>query len=165
VRDASKIAYVTQTTLSVDDTREVIEALKARFPKIVGPDVKDICYATQNRQQTVRDLASHVDLLLVVGARNSSNSNRLCGIGKDMGIPSYLIDDAEGLDTAWLDGVDVVGVTAGASAPEELVQELIARLGEYGQVELERIAGIEESMQFKLPRELTQAENRLKARA
>ena len=154
IRNSKKVAYVTQTTLSVDDTREVINALKQRFNKIVGPDVKDICYATQNRQQAVRDLANQVDLLLVVGARNSSNSNRLCEIGSETGIPSYLIDDAESLDPAWLANVGTVGVTAGASAPEELVQELIARLGDFGPVQVRETGGIDEHMQFKLPREL-----------
>ncbi len=157
IRDPEKVAYVTQTTLSVDDTREVIEALKQRFPSIVGPDVKDICYATQNRQQTVHDMAAHVDLLLVVGAQNSSNSNRLCEIGAEIGIPSYLIDDAGGLDPTWLEGVEAVGITAGASAPEELVQELIERLGDFGRVEVEELPGVREGMQFKLPRELAQA--------
>lgn len=155
VRDPENVAYVTQTTLSVDDTRDIIEALQARFPKIVGPDVKDICYATQNRQQAVRELAGQVDMLLVVGAQNSSNSNRLREIGTEIGIPSYLIDDASGLDPAWLQGVATVGVTAGASAPEELVRELIARLGEFGQVQVENLAGAVENMQFKLPRKLT----------
>jgi 4-hydroxy-3-methylbut-2-enyl diphosphate reductase len=156
VRDPLNVAYVTQTTLSVDDTRDIIEALRARFPNISGPDVNDICYATQNRQQAVRELSGAVDLLLVVGAKNSSNSNRLREIGADTAVPSYLIDDASALDPAWLDGVDTVGVTAGASAPEELVQALIARLGEFGTVRVEEIAGAEENMQFKLPRELTQ---------
>ena len=154
VRDPDQVAYVTQTTLSVDDTRDIIEALKERFPGILGPDVNDICYATQNRQQAVRELASQVDLLLVVGAQNSSNSNRLREIGADIGIPSYLIDDARGLDPAWLEGVRTVGVTAGASAPEELVQDLIARLSDFGGVSVEELAGVEEHMQFKLPREL-----------
>lgn len=157
VRDPNKLAYVTQTTLSVDETRDVIEALKRRFPRIVGPDVKDICYATQNRQQAVRDLAARVDLLLVVGAKNSSNSNRLREIGTEIGIPSYLIDDADGLDPKWLDGVKAVGVTAGASAPEELVQELIVRLGTFGDVEVTEIGGVRENIVFKLPRELTDA--------
>ena len=154
VRDPDQVAYVTQTTLSVDDTRDIIESLKERFPGILGPDVNDICYATQNRQQAVRELASQVDLLLVVGAQNSSNSNRLREIGADIGIPSYLIDDARGLDPAWLEGVRTVGVTAGASAPEELVQDLIARLSDFGGVSVEELAGVEEHMQFKLPREL-----------
>ena len=154
VRDPTKVAYVTQTTLSVDDTRDIIEALRQRFPKITGPDVKDICYATQNRQQAVRELAARVDMLLVVGARNSSNSNRLREIGAESGIPSYLIDDAGSLDPAWLEGVATVGVTAGASAPEKLVQDLIDRLGNFGSVAVEELAGAEEHMQFKLPREL-----------
>ena len=161
VRDPNRVAYVTQTTLSVDDTREVINALQKRFPKIVGPDVKDICYATQNRQQAARELASQVELLLVVGARNSSNSNRLREIGAEMGVPSYLIDDASALDPAWLDGVRTVGITAGASAPEELVQELISRLGEFGDVTMEELPGTEERMQFKLPRELGRAPARV----
>lgn len=154
VRDPTKVAYVTQTTLSVDDTRDIIEALRRRFPKITGPDVKDICYATQNRQQAVRELAARVDMLLVVGARNSSNSNRLREIGAESGIPSYLIDDARSLDPAWLEGVATVGVTAGASAPEKLVQDLIDRLGDFGSFIVEELAGVEEHMQFKLPREL-----------
>ncbi len=160
IRDPDKVAYVTQTTLSVDDTREVIDSLQRRFPKIIGPDVKDICYATQNRQQTVRDIAGHVDLLLVVGARSSSNSNRLREIGEDMGVPSHLIDDANGLDEVWLEGVEVIGITAGASAPEELVQELIERLGGFGRVTVEKVSGIEEHTQFKLPRELADASKR-----
>jgi 4-hydroxy-3-methylbut-2-en-1-yl diphosphate reductase len=154
VRDPTKVAYVTQTTLSVDDTRDIIEALRRRFPKITGPDVKDICYATQNRQQAVRELAARVDMLLVVGARNSSNSNRLREIGAESGIPSYLIDDARSLEPAWLEGVATVGITAGASAPEKLVQDLIDRLGDFGSVVVEELAGVEEHMQFKLPREL-----------
>ena len=156
VKDSKKVAYVTQTTLSVDDTRDVIEALKKRFPTIAGPDVKDICYATQNRQRAVHDLAEAVDVLLVVGARNSSNSNRLREIGADLGVPSYLIDDARALDPDWLEGASAVGVTAGASAPEELVQELIERLSDFGNVEAEELKGVDEKMQFKLPRELVE---------
>ncbi|MCU0893956.1 MAG: 4-hydroxy-3-methylbut-2-enyl diphosphate reductase [Rhodospirillales bacterium] len=157
VRDPDNVAYVTQTTLSVDDTREIIDALRVRFPSIQGPDVNDICYATQNRQQAVRDLTVQVDVLLVVGARNSSNSNRLREIGAEIGVPSYLIDDASCLDPAWLDGVTRVGVTAGASAPEQLVQELIERLGDFGEITVEELRGAEEHMQFKLPRELMPA--------
>lgn len=158
VRDPGKLAYVTQTTLSVDDTREVINALRNRFPAIVGPDVRDICYATQNRQQAVKDLASAVDVLLVVGARNSSNSNRLREIGAQMGVPSHLIDDADGLDPAWIEGADAVGITAGASAPEELVQEVTHRLRDFGDVVVEEFAGVDEKVQFKLPPELAYAE-------
>ncbi|MDZ3836592.1 MAG: 4-hydroxy-3-methylbut-2-enyl diphosphate reductase [Rhodospirillales bacterium] len=157
VRDPENVAYVTQTTLSVDDTREIIDALRVRFPSIKGPDVNDICYATQNRQQAVRDLAVQVDVLLVVGARNSSNSNRLREIGAEIGVPSYLIDDASCLEPAWLDGVSRIGVTAGASAPEQLVQELIERLGDFGEITVEELRGAEEHMQFKLPRELMPA--------
>ena len=157
VRDPHKVAYVTQTTLSVDDTREVINALKQRFPAIVGPDVRDICYATQNRQQAVRSLARKVDLILVMGAKNSSNSNRLREIGQEMGVPSQLIDDASSLDPAWLKNVETVGITAGASAPEELVQELIERLGDFGDVMVDVLGGIEENVTFKLPPELAHA--------
>jgi len=162
VRDPGGVAYVTQTTLSVDETRDIIAALKRRFPKIVGPDVKDICYATQNRQTAVRKLAGAADLLLVVGARNSSNSNRLREIGTEMNIPSYLIDDASALDPRWLDGVTTVGITAGASAPEELVLDLIHRLGEFGKVEVSEVGGIEENMHFKLPTNLAQMAARAK---
>ncbi|MEW5704453.1 MAG: 4-hydroxy-3-methylbut-2-enyl diphosphate reductase [Pseudomonadota bacterium] len=154
VRDPNKLAYITQTTLSVDDTRDVIEALKERFPKIQGPDVKDICYATQNRQESVRYLAKEVDLLLVVGAPNSSNSNRLREIGLEMGLPSYLIEDSRGLDPKWLEGINTIGITAGASAPEQLVQEVIQRLGDFGVLEVRALDGIEEHVQFKLPPEL-----------
>ena len=157
VRNPTKLAYVTQTTLSVDDTRDVIEALKLRFPEIVGPDVKDICYATQNRQSAVRKLAREVDVLLVVGAQNSSNSNRLREIGAELDVPSYLIDDAGALDVSWLEGAETVGITAGASAPEALVQELITRLGELGDVEFVDFDGIEENVTFKLPSELQDA--------
>ena len=154
VKDPNKLAYVTQTTLSVDDTRDVIDALKQRFPKIVGPDVKDICYATQNRQSAVRKLAEEVDVLLVVGAQNSSNSNRLREIGAELNVPSYLIDDAQALDTEWLKDAETVGITAGASAPEALVQELISCLSELDDVEFVDFDGIQENVAFKLPAEL-----------
>jgi 4-hydroxy-3-methylbut-2-enyl diphosphate reductase len=154
VRDPDKVSYVTQTTLSVDDTKDIIEALQRRFPSIVGPNVRDICYATQNRQSAVRDLASHVDLLLVVGAANSSNSNRLREIGADMGVPSYLINDSTELQESWLDGVETVGLTAGASAPETLVQEVVDRLRQFGAVVLDEVAGVHETVHFRLPREV-----------
>jgi 4-hydroxy-3-methylbut-2-en-1-yl diphosphate reductase len=157
IADKAKVAYVTQTTLSVDDTREVIEALKKRFPRIIGPDVKDICYATQNRQAAVRELAKQVDLLLVVGARNSSNSNRLREIGQESGVPTYLLEDVSALDQKWLEGVETVGITAGASTPEELVRELIEKLGAYRKIELSIMHGIEEHIQFKLPDQLRPA--------
>jgi len=157
VRDPDMVGYVTQTTLSVDDTRDVIEALKARFPNIKGPDVKDICYATQNRQTAVRRLTEQVDLLLVVGARNSSNSNRLAEIGTTMGVPSHLIDDASMVKDEWFRGVSVVGVTAGASAPERLVRDLVARISQVAPSETDELGSIEERMLFKLPRVLTDA--------
>lgn len=149
-----RLSYVTQTTLSVDDTREVIEALKERFPAIVGPDVKDICYATQNRQAAVRTLAQQVDVVLVVGAHNSSNSNRLRDIVAEMDVPSYLIEDASHLDAAWIDGVETIGITAGASTPEELVHEVIDQLRAGREIEVSVLDGIEEHIQFKLPEEL-----------
>lgn len=159
IPETAEVAYVTQTTLSVDDTRDVISTLRERYPNIAGPDVRNICYATQNRQHAVRMVAERVDLLLVVGAENSSNSNRLREIGVQMGIPSYLIDDASKVRPEWLDGVETVGITAGASAPEELVQGLIDLLGTYGDVSVEKIQGAVENMQFKLPRELERADN------
>jgi 4-hydroxy-3-methylbut-2-enyl diphosphate reductase len=152
--DPGKLSFVTQTTLSVDDTRDVIGALRRRFPDIVGPDTRDICYATQNRQTAVRALADAVDVILVVGAQNSSNSNRLREIGDSIGTPSYLIDNAESLDAAWLAGARAVGITAGASAPELLVQDLIARLMSDYDVALETLEGIAESVHFRLPAEL-----------
>jgi 4-hydroxy-3-methylbut-2-en-1-yl diphosphate reductase len=157
VRDPSKLAYITQTTLSVDDTRAVIEALRTRFPSIVGPDTKDICYATQNRQRAVRELALAVDVVLVVGAANSSNSNRLREIAAEQGVAAYLIADADALDPRWLEGANAVGITAGASAPEELVQQLIDRLRDYGEVKLEMLPGITENVRFRMPRELAEA--------
>lgn len=157
VEDSGQLAYVTQTTLSVDDTRDVIAALRERFPKITGPDVKDICYATQNRQDAVRALAPQVELLLVVGAHYSSNSNRLRDLGSAMGVESHLVASADDLKASWLDGVQTVGITAGASAPEELVQGVIGKLNDYGDVEVNELSGVEENVIFKLPRELLDA--------
>ena len=157
VADPEKLAYVTQTTLSVDDTRGIIAALKERFPSIVGPDVRDICYATQNRQQAVRDLAGQVDLILVVGSRNSSNSNRLREIGQELGRPAYLIDDAEALQPEWIAGIESVGVPAGASAPETLVQGVLDGLRRFGEVEVSTLAGVAEDVRFRFPAELTDA--------
>jgi 4-hydroxy-3-methylbut-2-enyl diphosphate reductase len=154
VRDGDKLAYVTQTTLSVDDTRGIIQALQDRFPTIQGPDVRDICYATQNRQQAVRDLAQQVDVLLVVGSRNSSNSNRLRELGEELGCPSYLIDDEAGLRPEWFVGVERVGVTAGASAPEVLVQGVLDGLRRFGDVEVGLMAGVPEDVRFRLPPEV-----------
>jgi len=154
VPDPEKLAYVTQTTLSVDDTRAIIEALRARFPAISGPDTKDICYATQNRQRAVRELARVVDVLLVVGARNSSNSNRLAEIGTELGVPSYLIEDANALEPAWIEGKSSIGITAGASAPDTLVQELIETLRRLGDIEVAALPGVDENVRFRLPPEL-----------
>jgi 4-hydroxy-3-methylbut-2-en-1-yl diphosphate reductase len=151
-----KLSYITQTTLSVDDTRGIISALKARFPNIVGPDVRDICYATQNRQEAVHHLAELVDLILVVGSKNSSNSNRLREIGAELGRPSYLIDDAAHLQASWFDGIGTVGLTAGASAPEVLVQGVIDGLRQFGRVEIELLAGTPEDVKFKLPAEVAE---------
>jgi len=165
VRDPNNVAYVTQTTLSVDDTREIIKALRDKFPNISGPDVRDICYATQNRQQAVRDIVQKVDLLLVVGAQNSSNSNRLREIGTEMGVRSFLINDARELDPEWLSDVETVGVTAGASAPEELVLELIEKMKLYRTVHVEMVVGVQENVQFKLPPELLEARSSPRALA
>src|SRR5207249_1029476 len=154
VADPDKLAFITQTTLSVDDTRAVIEALKARFPLIVGPDTKDICYATQNRQRAARELAKIVDVVLVVGAPNSSNSNRLREIAAESGVPSYLIEDARALDPDWIAGVSSAGITAGASAPAELVEEVIARLSELTEVELSVLPGVTENVRFRMPSQL-----------
>ncbi|HWF00977.1 MAG TPA: 4-hydroxy-3-methylbut-2-enyl diphosphate reductase [Caulobacteraceae bacterium] len=148
------LAYVTQTTLSVDDTKAVIEALKSRFSNIVGPDTSDICYATQHRQQAVRQMARMADVILVVGAQNSSNSKRLCEIGQEEGVTSYLIDDASALDPAWLTGKEIVGLTAGASAPEALIQEVIEALKALGPTTVENMDGVEENIEFRLPAEL-----------
>jgi 4-hydroxy-3-methylbut-2-enyl diphosphate reductase len=151
--DAS-LAYVTQTTLSVDDTKSVISALQRRFSDIVGPDTSDICYATQHRQSAVRDLCKVADVILVVGAKNSSNSNRLCEIGLEEGLPSYLIADGGELDPAWVAGVETVGLTAGASAPEELILSVIDALRKLGPVEVTQMDGIREDIEFRLPAEL-----------
>jgi 4-hydroxy-3-methylbut-2-enyl diphosphate reductase len=154
VADPDKLAFITQTTLSVDDTRAVIEALKARFPTIVGPDTKDICYATQNRQRAARELAKIVDVVLVVGAPNSSNSNRLREIAAESGVPAYLIEDARALDPGWIESAGAVGITAGASAPAELVEEVITRLRELAEVELSVLPGVTENVRFRMPTQL-----------
>jgi 4-hydroxy-3-methylbut-2-enyl diphosphate reductase len=150
----TRIAYVTQTTLSVDDTWSIIAALKRRFPDVVGPETRDICYATQNRQTAVQQLCRLADLLLVVGARNSSNSNRLREIGEEAGVPSYLIDDETDIDPKWLHQVKVVGLTAGASAPEMLVEKVIDTLSRSYPVEVSVLPGVEEAVNFRLPVEL-----------
>ncbi len=159
VRDPERVSYVTQTTLSVDDTRDIIATLRRRFPRIVGPDTKDICYATQNRQTAARALAEQVDLLLVVGANNSSNSNRLREVGTLAGVTSHLINNASEIQLAWLEGVDAVGVTAGASAPERLVREVVDRLASVRPAVVDELAGIEETARFRLPGELLEAQS------
>jgi 4-hydroxy-3-methylbut-2-en-1-yl diphosphate reductase len=149
------VAYVTQTTLSIDDTRSTIGALKRKFRDVVGPETSDICYATQNRQIAVRELCKIADVVLVVGAKNSSNSNRLREIGHENGVPSYLIADASELDAGWLEGKETIGLTAGASAPEKLVQEVIEKLrGINGALQVTELDGKKEHIAFRLPAEL-----------
>lgn len=145
------VAYITQTTLSVDETRDVIAALGDRFDDVVGPDVADICYATQNRQTAVRELAKRSDLLIVVGSRNSSNSNRLREIGSEMGIPSYLVDDGADVDPSWVEGARTIGITAGASAPESLVDSVIAAIDAIRPVAVTQLDGVPENIEFTLP--------------
>jgi len=148
------LGFLTQTTLSVDDTHEIIEALKARYPQIHAPRAEDICYATSNRQAAVKAIAPQCDLVLVIGAPNSSNSMRLVEVSDRSGTPSRLVQRADEIDVSWLDGVNTLGLTAGASAPEELVREVIARIGQWRQVEEETVVTTEENMIFKLPRQL-----------
>jgi 4-hydroxy-3-methylbut-2-enyl diphosphate reductase len=154
VRDPDHLAFVTQTTLSVDDTAQVINALRARFPNIRGPRKDDICYATQNRQDAVKDLARRCDVILVVGSPNSSNSNRLREIAEKQGVSAYLVDNADGIQRRWLEDKQCVGVTAGASAPEVLVEAVVDRLRAWGATEVSDHAGREETITFGLPREL-----------
>jgi 4-hydroxy-3-methylbut-2-enyl diphosphate reductase len=151
------LAYITQTTLSVDDTRATIAAIRNKFNDVVGPETRDICYATQNRQTAVRELAQFVELILVVGANNSSNSNRLREIGAEVGIPSYLVADGSALKQEWFAGKTTIGLTAGASAPEVLVDDVIEALRGFGPVELSTLSGIEERVHFRLPQELVGA--------
>ena len=154
VKFPENIAYVTQTTLSVDDTMAVIDALKTKFPDISGPRHDDICYATQNRQDAVKELAGQVDLVLVVGSENSSNSNRLRELAQKQGIDAYLVDGADDVRAEWLSGIEAVGVTAGASAPESLVQGVIDSLRQSGGEYLEELSGKPETIEFALPKEL-----------
>jgi 4-hydroxy-3-methylbut-2-enyl diphosphate reductase len=157
VADPHNLAYVTQTTLSVDDAAGIIRALRARFPTIVGPKKDDICYATQNRQDAVKALARESDLVLVVGSPNSSNSNRLREVAQNVGVPAYMVDNAAQLDPAWVAGKERVGVTAGASAPEVLVRELVDRLRSLGATQVRNLDGIAEAVVFPLPRGLAAA--------
>jgi 4-hydroxy-3-methylbut-2-en-1-yl diphosphate reductase len=151
-----ELAYLTQTTLSVDDTREVIQALEWRYPNISGPRAEDICYATSNRQAAVKELAQDCDLVLVIGSPNSSNALRLVEVAERLGTPAKLIQRATEIDFAWLDGVETLGLTAGASAPEILVREVVEALGQYRPIREKTITAAEEKMVFKLPRQLTE---------
>ena len=153
--DPTRVRYLTQTTLSLDETRDIINRLRERFPHIQGPPAQDICYATENRQMAVKAISEAIELLLVVGSQNSSNSKRLVEVGANLGVRSYLVNDCGDVNRCWLEGVKNVGVTAGASAPEHLVQELIAFLQEQGFREMEEIEMVDEDVRFSLPAELT----------
>ena len=154
VNQNDDLTFMTQTTLSLDDTAETISALKEKYPAIQGPHKNDICYATTNRQQAVRELAKQSDLVVVVGSKNSSNSNRLAELASRMGVASKLIDDPNDIQPDWFHGVQTIGVTAGASAPEELVQSVITRMKAFGVTEVEELQGLEENMFFEVPKEL-----------
>jgi len=151
VDDPSNLAYLTQTTLSVDETNEIIDILRRRFPSIQGPPKEDICYATQNRQDAVKELARRADVVLVIGSSNSSNSKRLAEVARDQGTPAYLVDDETGVDLAWLEGAEAIALTSGASAPEWLVDRMIEFLEERGATEVEEVRVREEQMHFSLP--------------
>jgi 4-hydroxy-3-methylbut-2-en-1-yl diphosphate reductase len=156
VKDPSKVAYITQTTLSVDETQAIINRLRERFPEIVGPRTDDICYATTNRQAAVKQLAQVCDLVLVIGSRNSSNSNRLVEVARELGADSHLIDNELHVDEAWLEGKRVVGITSGASAPEELVQRLVDFFRERGTDDVEELEVVQEDVRFMLPKPIRQ---------
>ncbi|APR05311.1 4-hydroxy-3-methylbut-2-enyl diphosphate reductase [Thauera chlorobenzoica] len=157
VADPDKLAYVTQTTLSVDDAASIVAALRARFPNIAGPRKDDICYATQNRQDAVKAMTAQADVVFVVGSKNSSNSNRLREVAALRDVPAYLVDNASDIDPAWLEGKRRIGVTAGASAPEVLVEEVIERLTELGGTVVRNLDGVPEKVTFPLPKELQDA--------
>ena len=154
MRDPANLAYVTQTTLSIDDAAGIVAALRRRFPEIVGPKKDDICYATQNRQDAVKFLSPQVDAVIVVGSRNSSNSNRLREVAANRGVPAYMVDSADDLQRQWIEGVRSVGVTAGASAPEVLVQQVIDRLRALGAQSVGELSGVVERVVFPMPRGL-----------
>ncbi len=151
VEDPSRIAYITQTTLSVDETSEIIAKLKERFPEITGPKTDDICYATTNRQRAVKELAKHCDLVLVIGSTNSSNSNRLVEVARELGCDSYLIDNHTEVEEAWLEGMKTVGITSGASAPEELVDSLVGFFKDRGVEDIDELRVVDEDVRFMLP--------------
>ena len=157
VSDPSKVAYISQTTLSVDETRAIIDRLRVRFPAIVGPRTDDICYATTNRQAAVKQMAGQCDLVLVIGSRNSSNSNRLVEVAREHGSDSYLIDNESEVREEWLDGKRVVGITSGASAPEELVQRLVAFFRDRGTTDVRELEVVQEDVRFMLPKVIRQA--------
>ena len=159
--DSARVRYLTQTTLSLDETRDIVIRLKERFPLIQGPPAQDICYATENRQMAVKGVAVHCDLLLVVGSQNSSNSKRLVEVSENAGVRAYLVNDCDEIEIAWLDGVRNVAVTAGASAPEHLVGELVEFLQDHGFLQLEEVELVDEDVRFSLPVELTRAAPRL----
>ena len=163
VENTTNLSYVTQTTLSVDECRDIVGALHQRFPHIKGPHQEDICYATQNRQNAVKELSKLVDVILVIGSPNSSNSNRLRELGEQCGIASYLIDSASDINPIWLKGAKAVGITAGASAPEVLVTEVVSYLKNYGAAEVEELTVIEEDVEFLLPKELISIESSKKS--
>jgi 4-hydroxy-3-methylbut-2-enyl diphosphate reductase len=158
VPNPDRVMYLTQTTLSLDDVAEIIEALKRKYPKLSAPAKDDICYATQNRQNAVKEMTSRVDALIVVGSQNSSNSQRLCEVSSMAGVPAYLVNDEKEIKAEWLAGIDVVGVTAGASAPEDLVVRVLDHLRDLGAVEFEEQSGEDENVHFALPAELMRAE-------
>jgi 4-hydroxy-3-methylbut-2-enyl diphosphate reductase len=157
VPDANRVAYLTQTTLSLDEARDIIHALKIKFPNIVGPHSQDICYATENRQVAVRNVAHNADLVLVVGSTNSSNSNRLVEVSRNLGTVGYLIDNSQAIDPKWLEGVSTVAVTAGASAPEILVEDVVNYLNQNGFSSVEEVEVMPENVRFGLPPEIIQA--------
>ncbi|MFT4048981.1 MAG: 4-hydroxy-3-methylbut-2-enyl diphosphate reductase [Solirubrobacterales bacterium] len=157
VPDPERLAFISQTTLSVDETREIIAALKEKFPKIVGPRTDDICYATTNRQASVKELAAECDVVLVIGSKNSSNSNRLVDVTRDLGTDAYLIDNADQVQDEWLEGKAIVGITSGASAPDELVQNLVQVFRDRGTTDVSELEVIQENMRFMLPKEIRTA--------
>ena len=157
VPDPDRVAYLTQTTLSLDETKDIIAALKAKFPNIKGPAAQDICYATENRQVAVKDIASESDLLLVVGSENSSNSNRLVEVARNLGTNAHLIDSFRNIKPAWLDGVKTIALTAGASAPECLVEEVVKFLGSKGYDNVQELEVMPENVRFGLPPEIVEA--------
>jgi 4-hydroxy-3-methylbut-2-en-1-yl diphosphate reductase len=157
--DPERVAYITQTTLSVDETLEIVAALRSRYPAIVGPKNDDICYATQNRQNAVKELAREVDLVLVIGSRNSSNSNRLVDVTREMGVPAHLIDDETDIDPAWLEDVSVVGITSGASAPESLVTRVVDHFRAMGVTDVDSHELVDENVHFQLPAQLRRVVN------